>query len=178
MANRVYCCFPGGKHKALTMSYDDGKLQDRRLVEIFNRYGIRGTFNLMAGKDLLSYFFQSILARPDYPNYIIFTSQNEENIRRLLKTLMMECYLGDSYHNLCGISLVNILMCYMLRHYSDTIQFYSYDFLSTWALLIMRYIQPHYQTVSLHELSQVFHYNEAYLSTLISKNAGMNSPPS
>ena len=49
MANRVYCCFPGGKHKALTMSYDDGRLQDRRLVEIFNRYGIRGTFNLNSG---------------------------------------------------------------------------------------------------------------------------------
>ena len=47
--NRVYCCYPGGKHKALTMSYDDGKKQDRRLVEIFNRYGIRGTFNLNSG---------------------------------------------------------------------------------------------------------------------------------
>lgn len=47
--NKVYCCFPGGKHKALTMSYDDGRLADRRLVEIFNRYGIRGTFNLNSG---------------------------------------------------------------------------------------------------------------------------------
>lgn len=47
--NKVYCCFPEGKHKALTMSYDDGRLADRRLVEIFNRYGIRGTFNLNSG---------------------------------------------------------------------------------------------------------------------------------
>ena len=38
--NRVYACFPGGKHKALTLSYDDGKTQDRRLVDIFNRNGI------------------------------------------------------------------------------------------------------------------------------------------
>ncbi len=29
--NKVYTCFPGGKHKVLTMSYDDGKLEDRRL---------------------------------------------------------------------------------------------------------------------------------------------------
>lgn len=43
---QIYLCFPGGKHKALTMSYDDGQKQDRRLVEIFNRYGIRGTFHL------------------------------------------------------------------------------------------------------------------------------------
>ena len=47
--NKVYQCFPGGKHKALTMSYDDGKVQDRRLIEIFNRYGIKGTFHLNSG---------------------------------------------------------------------------------------------------------------------------------
>lgn len=42
-------CFPGGKHKVLTMSYDDGKAADRRLVETFNRYGVRGAFHLNAG---------------------------------------------------------------------------------------------------------------------------------
>lgn len=47
--NKVYCCYPGGKHKALTMSYDDGKVQDRRLIEIFNRYGIKGTFHINSG---------------------------------------------------------------------------------------------------------------------------------
>jgi peptidoglycan/xylan/chitin deacetylase (PgdA/CDA1 family) len=41
--------FPEGRIKALTMSYDDGKVQDKRLVEIFNRYGIRGTFNINSG---------------------------------------------------------------------------------------------------------------------------------
>lgn len=45
----VYTCFPEGKAKALTMSYDDGKIQDERLVEIFDRYGIKGTFNLNYG---------------------------------------------------------------------------------------------------------------------------------
>lgn len=46
---KIYTCFPGGKHKVLTMSYDDGKLDDRRLVAMFNQYGIRGTFNLNSG---------------------------------------------------------------------------------------------------------------------------------
>ena len=46
---KVYICFPEGKAKALTMSYDDGKIQDERLIEIFNRYGIKGTFNLNYG---------------------------------------------------------------------------------------------------------------------------------
>lgn len=46
---KIYQAFPGGRAKALTMSYDDGKLADERLLEIFNRYGIRGTFNLNCG---------------------------------------------------------------------------------------------------------------------------------
>ena len=47
--NKVYCCYPGGKHKALTMSYDDGRIYDRRLIQIFNENGIRGTFHLNSG---------------------------------------------------------------------------------------------------------------------------------
>lgn len=49
MYHNIYRCFPGGKHKALTMSYDDGRIYDRKLIEIFNRYGIKGTFHLNSG---------------------------------------------------------------------------------------------------------------------------------
>ncbi len=35
-----------GKSKALTFSFDDGVTQDRRLVEMFNKYGLKCTFNL------------------------------------------------------------------------------------------------------------------------------------
>ena len=35
-----------GKKKAITFSYDDGVLQDRRLVEILNKYGLKATFNI------------------------------------------------------------------------------------------------------------------------------------
>jgi peptidoglycan/xylan/chitin deacetylase (PgdA/CDA1 family) len=45
----IYICFPEGKHKVLTMSYDDGREEDRRLVSIFNQYGIKGTFHVNAG---------------------------------------------------------------------------------------------------------------------------------
>lgn len=49
MTMKVYTCFPQGKAKALTMSFDDGKIQDERLVGIFNKYGIKGTFNINYG---------------------------------------------------------------------------------------------------------------------------------
>lgn len=35
-----------GKLKAVTFSYDDGVTQDRRLIDIFNKYGLKATFNI------------------------------------------------------------------------------------------------------------------------------------
>ena len=35
-----------GKLKAITFSFDDGVTQDIRLVELFDKYGLKGTFNL------------------------------------------------------------------------------------------------------------------------------------
>jgi peptidoglycan/xylan/chitin deacetylase (PgdA/CDA1 family) len=41
--------FPGGRAKALTLSYDDGSEHDRRLVSLLNHYGLRATFHLNSG---------------------------------------------------------------------------------------------------------------------------------
>ncbi len=38
--------FPGGKERALTLSYDDGVEQDIRLIDIMKKHGLKGTFNL------------------------------------------------------------------------------------------------------------------------------------
>ncbi|MBQ0009918.1 MAG: polysaccharide deacetylase family protein [Ruminococcus sp.] len=37
------------KKKAVTFSYDDGVTQDIRLIELFNKYGLKATFNLNSG---------------------------------------------------------------------------------------------------------------------------------
>lgn len=49
MTDLHFDVFPHGKRKSLVMSYDDGVVEDRPLVEIFNRYGIKGTFHLNSG---------------------------------------------------------------------------------------------------------------------------------
>jgi hypothetical protein len=41
--------FPGNKRFAVTFSWDDGVIEDRRLVAFMNEHGLRGTFNLNAG---------------------------------------------------------------------------------------------------------------------------------
>lgn len=41
--------FPEGKRKALTLSYDDGVVQDRHLTDLMRYYNVKGTFNLNSG---------------------------------------------------------------------------------------------------------------------------------
>lgn len=38
--------YPYGKKKAFNVTYDDGVLQDVRFVKLFNKYQLKGTFNL------------------------------------------------------------------------------------------------------------------------------------
>ena len=41
----IFLRYPGGKAKAVTFSYDDGVMADKRLAELFDKYGMKGTFN-------------------------------------------------------------------------------------------------------------------------------------
>jgi peptidoglycan/xylan/chitin deacetylase (PgdA/CDA1 family) len=47
----VFLRFPEGKAKAVTLSYDDGCVNDPRLLETINKYGLKCTFNLV-GKNV------------------------------------------------------------------------------------------------------------------------------
>lgn len=41
--------FPGFRDRALTLSYDDGVVEDKRLIEIMSKNGLKGTFNINSG---------------------------------------------------------------------------------------------------------------------------------
>jgi len=47
--DRMEFLFPDFCWKALTFSYDDGTIQDRRLAKIFQKYALQATFNLNSG---------------------------------------------------------------------------------------------------------------------------------
>lgn len=48
--NKTHVCFPNFKMKALTLSYDDGVRQDKRLISIMQKHGLKGTFNINSGQ--------------------------------------------------------------------------------------------------------------------------------
>lgn len=64
-----------GYQKAVTFSYDDGVTQDRRLVEIFNSYNMKATFNLNTGIQTEESYFDI--------NDITVRRMNQEDIGKL-----------------------------------------------------------------------------------------------
>jgi peptidoglycan/xylan/chitin deacetylase (PgdA/CDA1 family) len=42
--------WPGGRTHAVAFSFDDGRVEDRRLLHLLNRHGLKGTFHLNGGR--------------------------------------------------------------------------------------------------------------------------------
>ncbi len=86
-----YDVFPQGKKKVVTFSYDDGSKNDVRLIELFNKYGIKGSFHLN-GK-----------------NYINASEERIKELRELYKGHEISCHtLTHGWPSLIPeVSLIN-----------------------------------------------------------------------
>lgn len=128
-------------------------------------------FSLMSRKDLLSYFFRTILQGHEHSNYLLFFTKENFLLKRYIRRMMIESNRRDIYGNSCCISYVNLFFSTVLRNYSETIQFYNYQ-MGTDFSLVLQYIQHNYRTLTLSFLSELFHYSEPHLCTLIRQNTG------
>lgn len=86
--------FPGGNKKAFTLSYDDGVAQDRRLIQILDKYNLKGTFNLNSGLQVKENSF----------------TINDLIIKRINKKEILDLYNGHevAIHGLTHLSLQDI----------------------------------------------------------------------
>ena len=128
-------------------------------------------FSLMSQKNLLSYFFRTILQGDSHANYLLFYSEDVVWLKNIIRNAMSECHKGDALSNNNCISWIHLFFSHLIRNYSNTIQFYNYQ-MGTDFSLILQYIQHNYRTLTLASLAEFFHYSEAYLSTLIRQNTG------
>ena len=70
--------------KAFTMSYDDGVFQDRRLVHLMNKYGIKSTFNLNSG----------LIQKVESEKKVVRFTQNRVPMVRMIGDDLPELYQG------------------------------------------------------------------------------------
>ena len=77
----LFMRFPGGLQKAFTMSYDDGVRQDRRLIEIMNKYNLTKRpvdATPLFTNNIDSNNFESILNEYRHKNQFLFKDTTED----------------------------------------------------------------------------------------------------
>ena len=129
--------FPGGKYKVLTMSYDDGRTADRKLVDIFNQYGIKGSFHINSGllegdghipQDELYRLYQGHeVSAHTLTHPTIARSPREQIVeeivgdRKNLEQIMGYTVRGLSYPNGSYNSLIKEMLPYLGIEYARTV---------------------------------------------------------
>lgn len=124
-------------------------------------------FELFTKKNLLASFLGSQM------NYLLFTTDASEELKWLVRNLIVAYNKEDDYANTSCIHWLNLLFILLLRNYQRDIQHYQ-AYTDESFHLIMTYIQVNYDQLSLGKLVETFHYSETHLCNLIKKNTGMN----
>lgn len=126
--------------------------------------------DLLIKNDLESNFFRDSLYGSHRANFLrMYTDLGDDQLRWYLQTLVGECYRFDPHANGCAVSLIKLFLAQAFRAYGNTATVYraSASTRKVDCSLILQYIQHNYRSVTLRELSRVFHYNETYLSRLL-----------
>lgn len=88
--------YPHGKRKAFTMSFDDGKIHDLRLIDIFNKYGIKGTFHINSSKiGLEGYISESDLKEKFILHEVACHTVNHPFLEKCPKAVVVSEVLED-----------------------------------------------------------------------------------
>lgn len=132
-------------------------------------------FNLLRSKNVLSLFFMNSLYTSRQMDYLLFQTHGDEDIYTGILSMMMEQMADDEYTNRIIYSLLSVFFTKLVRKYGKTAT-YSMEHKSTDSHLqdIISYIYDHYQSVTLNELAEHFHFTTAYCSRLIKSHTGRN----
>ncbi|MEI7661919.1 MAG: polysaccharide deacetylase family protein [Bacteroidota bacterium] len=114
--------FPGGKTKALILSFDDGMVADRRLVRLMNEYGLTGTFHLNSNKlDTKDYLTKEEIKDVYKGHEISSHTANHPNLTKISRAEVLN-EAGEDRRELERLS-GNLVrgMAYPFGNYNDTV---------------------------------------------------------
>ena len=133
-------------------------------------------WKLVPAQNLLSSFFRRALGE-QLPNaYLQFETGGDEDIHHLLWNIYEEYMKQEAYQAEMLNSLLSAFFVLLLRRYEGTARlprsegfYWSYRYTG-----ILSYIQSHYDTVNLPELSERFHYSDKQLRRIIQTSTGLS----
>lgn len=133
-------------------------------------------FKSFSEYDILYKFFHTVLFDYKINSYLLFHTNEDPFMKSIILQLLNETEHNHSYRETMKVSLVQILFTQILNRHSDSAVVFNdgINNLNHDVTLILSYMQYHYQTLSLTELSSFFGYSERQLTRILLKYTGEN----
>nr|MCR5606196.1 AraC family transcriptional regulator [Treponema sp.] len=131
-------------------------------------------FNFLRNKNIISQFCSRSLYKKYAPDYLLFHTGKDEELKNLVLEMFMESVNEDDFDLELLDYQVAILFTKILKRYgSSCVSPANSRKTDKVASEIMEYIQENFAEISLSDIAQRFHYNKDYTSRLIKKISGM-----
>ena len=130
---------------------------------------------LLKQPGILSIFFQYAIYNQRELNYFLCKTDNPNNLKGIIQSIMGEAKKRDSYTGMNCASLFMQFMSTVLRNYQENCVVYDltndFDEINKF-MAVLQYIKQNLRTVSLPVLSEAFYYSKGYLGRKIREMTG------
>lgn len=166
----VYIIPPGTQHAI--SNFSDNCLLINFLIRSSNFDQI--FFNVLAEKDVIANFFSRCLHTKRSDAFLFFPTKDSSAIRDFVAYTYEEYNSQKRYNHRMVNSLISAFFILLLRDFEKDVIIGSSNIekFDGNIILILNYIQNNSTTVTLSELSTVFHYSERHLGRLIHEHCG------
>lgn len=132
-------------------------------------------WSLLSKDTVLSIFLRNSLDQNNKRNYMLFHTGVDIILCHHIQILMARSREKDIFVNHDMVCTLSQIFSTLLRKYSENISFYQVQDISSGHFnmnLLTQYIRQHYDTVTLKEVAEKFHYSESFFSRLIKQKFG------
>ncbi|MCD8148166.1 MAG: AraC family transcriptional regulator [Clostridiales bacterium] len=133
-------------------------------------------FGLLSENDILSDFFMRMLYQKDCQSYLLFRTGCDQEIANFIGYAWDEFNGQRQYKSRMLNSIINAFFILLLRNHGTDFVFpeAGSNQENENTILILKYIQEHYNALTLSELSSFFNYSERQMQRIIKHSTGMS----
>ena len=147
---------------------------------ILNIFICKSDFNelfqeLLKENNVLSQFFLRSLYTNKYEDYILFYTNNDKNLKTILLNMLSEQLNNKKYSERIITNMLLIFFQYLMQDHEKNYETSSIITKNNKDINeILTYIQKNYASITLNQLSNKFHFSNAYLSKHLKECTGNN----
>lgn len=131
-------------------------------------------FNALRDKNIISDFLVNSIYLKDYAAYIIFHTQNDEDVKEQILEMYLEQFQNEILSDRIISSMLMIFFIKLVRRYKRTAETPSAIPTNAVSAQLLHYIVDGFGTITLNELADKLNYSVPYCSKYIKEMTGQS----